>query len=52
MLYNSKYVRSFEVQLIVLGVSNGNIGVQILHLPAIELAREKKKKRGKTLNLI
>ena len=45
MLYNSKYVKIFEVQLIVLGVSNGSIGVQILHLPGIELAKEKKKKK-------
>ena len=48
MLYNSKYVRSFEVQLIAVGVSNGNIRVQILHLPAIEL----KKKKNSKLDLI
>ena len=51
MLYNSKYVKSFEIQLIVLGVSNGNIGVQILHLPAIELAKEKKEKKKKNSKL-
>ena len=45
MLYNSKYAQSFEVELIVLGVSNGNIGVQILHLLAIELAKEEKGKK-------
>ena len=56
MLYNSKYVKSFEVQLIAHGVSNGNTGVQMLSPPAIELAQEKEKKKEKekkrTLNLI
>ena len=47
MLYNSKYVKSFEVQLIAHGVSNGNTGVQILSPPAIELAKEKEKKKRK-----
>ena len=47
MLYNSKYVKSFEVQLIAHGVSNGNTGVQILSPPAIELAKEKEKKKKK-----
>ena len=47
MLYNSKYVKSFEVQLITHGVSNGNTGAQILSPPAIELAKEKEKEKKK-----